>query len=137
MELRESFENGHIVARLTDHHWAGISPDRAIESTLMAGIYICDLNLIGMIVHLDLNMKEITGCRHITSDKHEIKQVRHSAVSRYTEDTRKFFRILCCEISSERRINGGIEHWTKNVTSGRIAPGNVSIHKAEEIGKTI
>lgn len=46
-ELREAFEDGQFVARLTDNHWAGISPDRAIESTLMAGIYIyiCDLTL--------------------------------------------------------------------------------------------
>ena len=43
------------------------------------------------IIKMDLKMKElITGCRHITSDQHEIKQVRNSAVSRNTEDITKF-----------------------------------------------
>ena len=42
------------------------------------------------IIKMDLKMKELTGCRHITSDQHEIKQVRNSAVSRNTEDITKF-----------------------------------------------
>ena len=64
-------------------------------------------------------MKELTGCRHITSDQHEIKQVRNSAVSRNTVDR----TVLSTEL--------------KNLASGLIAPDNVSIHKAEEIGKKI
>ena len=85
---------------------------------------------------LDLKMKELTGCRHITSDQHEIKQVRHSAVSRNTEDMRKFE-----ECVARYLLNVGsmavLSTELKNLASRLIAPGNVSIHKVEEIGKKI
>ena len=82
-------------------------------------------------------MKEITGCRHISSDQHKIKQVRHSAVSRNTEDMRTFEE-FCVE---RYLLNVGsmavLSSELKKLASGLIAPGNVSIHKAEEIGKKI
>ena len=37
-DLRKEFLNGGFVVRQTNHFWTGISPDRAIESTLMAGM---------------------------------------------------------------------------------------------------
>ena len=37
-QLKEEFVAGGFIVRQTDTYWAGISPDRAIESTLMAGV---------------------------------------------------------------------------------------------------
>ena len=38
---------------------------------------------------IDDKLKELTGCNYVTSDQHEIKQVRTSAVSRNDEDMKK------------------------------------------------
>ena len=71
-------------------------------------------------------MKELTGCRHITSDQHEIKQVRHSAVSRNTEDMRKFeefcvaryllnvgsMAVLCTEL---KNVASGLQAMSRSI----------------------
>ena len=89
------------------------------------------------IIKLDLKMKELTGFRHITSDQHGIKQVRHSAVSRNTEDMREFEEFCVARYLLNVGSMAVLSTELKNLASGLIAPGNDSINKAEEIGKRI
>ena len=65
----------------------------------------------------------------------EIKQVRHSAVSRNTEDMRKFEEFCVARYLLNVGSMAVLSTEPKNLVSGLIAPGNVSIHKAEEMGR--
>jgi hypothetical protein len=88
-------------------------------------------------VKIDAKLKELTGVRYVTSDQHEIKEVRSSAISRNTDDMKKIEQFCTSRFLLDLNSLPLLSLELKNIATGLIAPSNVSVHNAEEIGRTV
>ena len=90
-----------------------------------------------VIIKIDSKIKELTGCSHRTSDQHEIKQSRTSAISRNDEDMKKIEKFCTSRFLLDLKSMSVLSADLKNVATGMIAPPKVSVHEARQVGRKI
>ena len=143
------FQKGLFVVRRTKQFWSGVSPDLAIEQTLMAsfkgnsgltrGRSLSEINRLVWILSrpivckIDQNLRQLTKSDVVNKNPCHPKHVLPSTIDRDARDmktmeefcTARF--LLNLEVTDAKGI--------MNIASGLKAPSNVSVHEVVEVGK--
>ena len=148
------FNKGNFVLRRTSQSYAGISPDLAIEQSLMATLKgrsglthrrtFNEVNYMTWVLsrpitsRIDIQLREMTKVDYRTSEQSSVK-VKQESTARMKEDRKQMS--LLEDNFTERCVFSGIEKRDgdklMNISSGLVAPANVNVDKAFEIGSAI
>ena len=139
------FRNGHHVLRRSERYWGGQSTDLIIEQVLMRsiksqggltrgrgfGVEQRTTWLLGMpqCASVHLAMQDLIGVVHETSIQHQ--ETGETGVERDRSDIWKIIHFL------RNRSPFSPDSTLRNIVNGMVAPENVKVDKAKEIGQEI